>query len=463
MELMDAHVVLWNEINSRLDGWKINESVWDWLVRKTNLRATKANIKKLADDMYIGEATLHRLKKTKQHSLNRESLRKQLSKYTFEISGFNIKSSLGYYGYPPGTVYVNRSSEDLNNEQIGINNVIKSDFFKVISNTEKECVLCDFCNAKDYDFNLYETTKESDGYYLFLSTHRHKQYGAVSNVGGKGFDLEFAFCEKCLHDYYAVLLMPISSLIKLITEKHKLSQHQIAIKLNVLQGVISRVENDKLAFVNHKLLKKLYGLYLIGDYSDNQSNYNKLLSVIVDFTAGKIDFDTLCVNMGEVDACFNLMSPLGDFYTPSECEQIPFSLDFLMEYGYIDVIAKNFDGGTPTSSVEYTIKNKILGVYVDSEEISCWYEIDYRFEGNTGYPYFEGTYYSGNVFIEHKLISMGGRRTKSINKIEGMSYQNSEKVKRFLIKNNFDLGTEEGEYDVENYNWLERIEYSDYT
>ena len=130
MELMDNHVVAWDKFRKRKDGWKINESVWDWLLRKTDINPTKANIKRLADEMFIGEATLHRLKKTGQHSINRENLRVQLSKHRIKIPGVD-DYSLGYYGYPPGTKYVDQHSSKLSKEQRKVNKRIESDLQEI--------------------------------------------------------------------------------------------------------------------------------------------------------------------------------------------------------------------------------------------------------------------------------------------------------------------------------------------
>lgn len=64
MKLANAHVITREAyINERIDGWRIGESVWGWLLRKTNIQPSKSNIKRLADEMFIGEATIHRDKK----------------------------------------------------------------------------------------------------------------------------------------------------------------------------------------------------------------------------------------------------------------------------------------------------------------------------------------------------------------------------------------------------------------
>lgn len=403
---MDTHVIAWNQlIEERQHGWRINESVWSWLIRRTNIRVTKANIKQLADELFVGEATLHRLKKTKQHSINRESLRDQLSRYLIKIPGANDKQLLGYYGYPPGTKYVEDTNSTLSPIQQNINSRLRSDFEKIKSIADINEDTCDFCQPISYHLTPDERAPKIECISIFLSTHRYKQYGAASRQKGKGFELEIKLCKICLKKHSKVFLIPVSSLIKKILNKYNLKQPQLALELGVTQGVISRILHDKAVFINPILLKKIYGLYRIGPDSYYKNEHWKLLLFVADFMAEKIDEEELHDKMKS--ECYPNSTPWDD------------DPNFLMEIGLEPMnedeyrrefkhVRSNFECHELNRKL-IILSTEPYDIYFDSNEISYKFEVNYNFDSNSGYPYFENSGEHGTITVQYVLVNIKKR------------------------------------------------------
>ncbi|KPD21922.1 helix-turn-helix domain-containing protein [Idiomarina abyssalis] len=402
MELMDNHVVAWDKFRKRKDGWKINESVWDWLLRKTDINPTKANIKRLADEMFIGEATLHRLKKTGQHSINRENLRIQLSKYRIKIPGVD-DYSLGYYGYPPGTKYVDQHSSKLSKEQRKVNKRIESDLQEIFDIADDAKSICYFCQLAN------KQPLRTDCVSIFLSTHRDKQYGPASISKGKGFELGLTLCEECMNFSREMLLAPVSCLIPKILKKYKLKQPQLAAELGVNQAVISRLIHAKEVFIKPELLKKLYRLYRIGPDTYHRHKHWKLLLIIADFIAGKFDEEEMIDRMG------GFCSP---GYLPWEEEHPSFLEDCdLIEYDPNND-PNDFDNKPFNYSEDITLTildTESDEIYFDSNEIFYRFKVKYEYhkECISGYPYFESanSFYESVIIFDYVLVNVKKRLT----------------------------------------------------
>lgn len=407
MKLANAHVITREAyINERIDGWRIGESVWDWLLRKTNIQPSKSNIKRLADEMFIGEATIHRLKKTAQHSLNRESLRELIAKYKFEIPGFKEEISMGSYGYPNGIRYIAAPESDAAQTQQKINLRIRADFKKIVGEYDESESICNFCQPISYELIPDKHSRPTKCKTIFLSTHRSKQYGAASKEKGKGFELEITLCRTCLNKHTETFLLPVSSLIEKIIKKYRLKQPQLANELNVPQGVISRLLHDKTVFINPSLLKKIYGLYHIGPDSYYRSEHWKLLLVIVDHLADKLSYEEMCSKMEEYDP----EDPIWK-YNPSLLEEMDVigptesdNIDLLEEYQHPNILFEE-------QQVELSHCNtKFLGLNFDSNEISCWYEIDFEYSRMVYYPDVETIDCGGGtVILKYVLINIQRR------------------------------------------------------
>jgi transcriptional regulator with XRE-family HTH domain len=386
MNLNECNVVRYKK--ERQDEWKINESVWDWIVRKTDINPTKKGIEKLANELFIGEATLYRLKKSKQHSLNRESQRSLLSKHVIKAKGFDEQFKLGYYGYPPDSVYIDEPQ--VIQSQKDINNRITSDFLKIVELAGyKKNQICQFCDPVNYELMTDEnaTTKECTS--IFLSTHRFKQYGAAAIRKGKGFELHISLCNKCLKKNDEIILIPVSSLIKKIINRFNLKQPQVAHELGVTQGVISRLLYDKAAFIDPELLTKIYGLYTIGPDSFYRHEHWKLLLLIADYCAEKLSEEEMLEKI--VDECYLSAEYMPWYDDPSS---------FFWEY---DI------GNRPQTGNLVILGTSASEIYFDSNKISYTLEVDYMYESDSGYPHFENTSTAGGFTIEYILVDIKKR------------------------------------------------------
>ncbi len=406
------------QIEERLDGWRINESVWDWIVRKTGIKPTIGGIEELAGKANISRTALRKLKKTQQHSLSRQDLRDSLAKYTYTIPGVNEPVKLGYYGYPPGHTYIEPrpalqqvykefSPQPLNEaRQIGykepevrlttkqkeINNRIKSDFDHIaklakfnpfvdlawgVDSTDS----CEYCKPHKNNWSATNEQHQNIGekpdldiFFMYLSTHKHKLYGAAAIRPGKGFELEIEICEHCLSELSEIFLIPISSLIKKIMLRYNLSQPNVASEIGVRQVTISRLLNDKTDFVKPDLLKKLYDFWRFGPETIYKSEHQRLLPLLL---------DNELIN--------NQEHPFFEFYE-MEVECGPWfnpwdgDWEFLMEKG---AIARDWAFAELMKSDYFdsvVIDTEFLGVCANSNEIYFDFRVKYssNFYGSAG-------------------------------------------------------------------------------
>lgn len=414
------------QLKERLDGWRINENVWDWIVRKTGIKPTIGGIEELAKSPDISRTTLRKLKKEQPFSLSRQDLRNGLAKVSFPVPRVKEPIKLGYYGYPPGYKYVeaqparqrrNRKlstqtslsegrpincqepKAQLSPEQEKINKRIKDDFNYIVELSKPTRQVCEFCQPIDYSLCPDQTAPITNCLALNLSTHKHKSYGAASVKHGKGFELEIKLCKSCLKKYLQTFLLPISSLIRKTMSRYRLSQPKIASELGIPQVAISRLLNDKTEFIRPDLLKRLYGLYRLGPDSFYRYEHWRLLLLIIDNHAEKISDDELYENMNY--ECLPDYPPWEDdsgFLEEIGAIKAPQAFITFLESGNSDI----FDGGLVVDS-EY------LGMYADSNEVSCKFRIDYTFNSNSGYPYHENTSEGGSLIIKYVLVDIKNR------------------------------------------------------
>ncbi|WP_287816285.1 hypothetical protein [Idiomarina sp.] len=409
------------QIEERLDGWRINESVWDWIVRKTGIKPTIGGIEELAGKANISRTALRKLKKTQQHSLSRQDLRDSLAKYTFEIPGVKEPVKLGYYGYPPGYIYVEPSASQriykrytkrslsksllaesldpeswLSPEQKEINNRIKANFDYIIELSKSTRGICELCQPVDYNLCLDESVPETDCVVIHLSTHKHKLYGPASVEHGKGFELEIKLCKSCLDKFSKIFLIPVSSLIKEIMSRYSLNQPKVASEIGVPQVTISRLLNDTTDFVKPDLLKRLYGFYRLGPDSFYKHEHWRLLLLIIDNHAEKIDDDELYESM--TYECLPDYPPWeddGGFLEEIGAITAPNAYITYLESGDRDI----FDEGLVVDS-EY------LGMYADSNEVFYKFRVEYTYNSKSGYPEHENTSEGGSLTIKYVLVDI---------------------------------------------------------
>ncbi|MCU8085469.1 helix-turn-helix domain-containing protein [Shewanella sp. SM23] len=105
---------------------------------------------------------------------------------------------------------------------------------------------------------------------LYLTTQCKKKFGALRTLEDASFRIPFSICRHCAENFSSIIVEPVSSILRQIRSKWGVSQKAIASELKVNQGIISRLENDKIPFVDPFLLNRLYGLYFLGTLSEQQ-------------------------------------------------------------------------------------------------------------------------------------------------------------------------------------------------
>lgn len=429
LTLMNAHVK--DYAKKRLKGWQINESVWGWIVRKTDIKPTIGGIDELAKAYNVNRNTLRTLKKTQQCSMT-EHTRKQLAKYSFKIPEVEGTCNLDDYGYPSGHKYVEPESvsrkdststqtyssgashrkravaqhhqkRELSQEQKAINDRISSDFNDIVNLSESTYGICQFCQPVDFNLKSDVNATSKNCKLISLSTHKHKRYGPASIAFGKGFELEVKICEKCLKRHKIIFLIPISSLIKKIMLLYRLSQNILAEELKGpgVTAKISRLLNDKTDFIDLDFLRKLYGIYLLGPNIHYYKNEHlRLLMLAVDHHAGIISREVMFDKM-EVE--------------PAPWEAYP---NFLLEGDFVSegLIAEpedyekyhNYSGGSELNVK--ILSSEFIGSYFDSNKVSLEYEVKYEVVVTINVPDVEERVLDEGVLkVEHLLIDIKNR------------------------------------------------------
>lgn len=398
MSVKDSNIQ--TQLEERLGGWRINESVWDWIVRKTGIKPTIGGIEELAGKANISRTALRKLKKTQQHSLSRQDLRDSLAKYTFEIPGVKEPVKLGYYGYPPGYTYVELASADqedhkrlptqslseahrkdfpnpearLSPEQKEINNRIKTDFDNIIELSKPALYQCEHCESVKYDDDLPDQSLvgielPEDCVLVHFSTHKDKLYGAASVRHGKGFELEVKLCKSCLNKLSETFLIPVSSLIKKIMSRYRLNQPEVASEIGVPQVAISRLRNDKTDFVKPDLLKKLYELWWIGPEVIYKNEHRRLIPFILDEIINN-EPDHLFIREMEIecDPWYPPWKEDWEFLIKRGAITEPPGFSAFRKSDYFDF---SYDG--------FVIESDFLGMCANSNEVSFDFRVKYRF------------------------------------------------------------------------------------
>lgn len=414
------------QLKERLDGWRIGENVWDWVVRKTGIKPTIGGIEWLAErPNMISRTTLRKLKKDQPLSLNRQDIRDRLAKYTFTIPGIKEPIKLGYYGYPPGYQFdalpatdqigvkrqSNETLKELQNidfqgaefrllpQQKHINKRIKDDFDYVIESSEISFDLCQYCQFARYngflpDESMHEprVLRFEDCISIYLSTHINKIYGVASVKRVKGFELEVQICRTCLYELSEAFLSPIPSLVEKVMSRYHLSQQKLASEMDVEQVTISRLLNSKTEFVKHDLLDKLYKIWQQGPSSKYEKEHQRLLPLIVDYKADVISEDDL---FNRIKKGFNPLNPPweedSNFLLEQKAITEPVHLNDYKKSGNWDP----FDDGL-------FIDSDYLQMYADSDEISLDFRVKYRFTLGS----WSGV---GTVSIRYVLVSIENR------------------------------------------------------
>lgn len=428
-----------HQIAERLDDWRIGESVWNWIVRKTCIKPTIGGIETLAGHN-ISRTALRQLKKTQQCSLSRQDLRESLAKYTFEVPGVKKAVRLGYYGYSPGCTYVEPPTIQpecvkflrlpiytlgrihqfkflgpenlLCSKQYEINKKIKADFYYAIKLANEyltvpirgELDACDYCKESDHERTIPDELKylgsgeppNREFYYVYLSTHKTKLYGAASIKNGKGFELEVLICEHCLRELTDVFLMPVSSLIKKIVCSYNLSQPEIASELSVPQLMISRLLNDKIEFIKSDLLGELYALWRFGPKIIYKNEHQRLLPLALDYGLDEYRTELLEEMTRECDP---FMPPWDD------------NPDFLVEAGAIRPRRVPFEGPGDGNTECCIDKTDFLGVTASSNEVFFSFKVEYHFWylGRDELFDDEGTREFGSLSIKYILVDIENR------------------------------------------------------
>lgn len=412
---MDAHVK--DCAHERLKGSQVNESVWDWIVRKTGIRPTISGIDELAKAYSVNRNTLRKLKKTQQCSMT-EHTRKQLAKYSFKIPGVEKTCYLDDYGYSSQEKFVDPSSlpkdvtnntsnlegetrrpdqkQRLSSDQEAFNEKINSDFNYIIRLSKTIFGKCQFCEPTDFDLKPDVKTSSKNCKIVHLSTHKNKRYGPASAYAGKGFELEVMICDKCLEKYRTNFLLPVNSLVQKIMHSYQLSQNELAEELKQPGGTakISRLLNNKIDFINPDFLRKLYGIYLLGpDIHYFREEHLRLLMLTVDHHAGLISQEVMLDKMG---------------LEPSPWESNP---DFLLNGDFVSeglipepekyIEYQYYPGG---ADLEVEIRSsELTDLYFDSTKVALEYEVEYEVIVITSRPE-----------IEERLLDEGRLKINSL-------------------------------------------------
>lgn len=105
---------------------------------------------------------------------------------------------------------------------------------------------------------------------LYLATQCEKKFGALKSLPNGTFNIPLSVCKHCAKKFSNIIVEPVSTTLRKIHSKWGIGQKEIASELQVNQGIISRLENDKIPYVDPYLLNRLYGLYLLGTLSEQQ-------------------------------------------------------------------------------------------------------------------------------------------------------------------------------------------------
>lgn len=271
-----------------IDDWKVGESVGEWARRKINVWISQNkpssgwekgedSIKKLSQEICVGEATIYRLKKSKAKYFPNKTTREKFCNH------------LGFYGFSP------EEPTDIKNESLSFYYQRSSDFSKVHESlvarpNESTCPLCQPLSEyfispfklinSDGEVPLYnhshtkkDTFFEIDidtwddikyKYTFFVSTNKDKKYGTIRAEPEKYFDVGFSACGLCMEKYTLLFSCPYSEILSVAMKKHNISQKIMANELAVNLTTISRLLNGEIEFIDPRIIRRIYGVYILG-------------------------------------------------------------------------------------------------------------------------------------------------------------------------------------------------------
>lgn len=285
--------------------WIFGETVGNWFTRrlseefsslsdsqKISAKGNPLDPKKwLSKEAILDLSNLYSLEKAETLHIATESLRQRLSQY------------LGYYGYP---MYESgENSKDAEKHNTSIKEKVAADFRSLIQGLPSVMSRCPFC-SNDSNYFLGIESKIGKPFAqkickkFYIGSHNFKQFGAAHKARVIGsFEVEIIICEECLAKHEKLFIMPTSKTLKDISSKFnnlKLSYKNIAQILDVDPSTITRIVNEKTSFIEENLLRKIIGIWQIGDLRPykltTRELYKEYISDMVKVALGEIDLES---------------------------------------------------------------------------------------------------------------------------------------------------------------------------
>lgn len=213
-----------------------------------------------------------------------------------------------------------------NSNEKSIKEAKKADLYMQYDKIEHVDIECDFCDIASY----YNRSSKV----VYISCHHDKRFGAIRPDFSENFEADMHICRSCLLEYADLLVAPISTAIKEIKNKWGLTQEKISLELEVNQGIISKIENNKLRFVEPSIIKKIYKILAHG--SLNVDNIQiKLKRILLE--------KVLMSGFGYKNIFFNRklnMNPANDKMSVNSAEYSSIGFDFfvLSDSGLIKIV-----------------------------------------------------------------------------------------------------------------------------
>lgn len=120
------------------------------------------------------------------------------------------------------------------------------------------------------DFNIVHSNEMLSSKLIFIGSHFDKRYGAIQPFASRTFNVGMYVCKACADEYIDYFLSPLSLFIRNIRKKWLLGQQGIALELGVNQGIVSKIENEKIRFIEPNIMLKIWGLYKFGTLEKNR-------------------------------------------------------------------------------------------------------------------------------------------------------------------------------------------------
>lgn len=366
--------------------WQIEDSVKTWLTRNLNLDK-RGRKQSLIDHEGIDESTLYKMIKEDLYFFSTENRRNEFA--TLSLLD-DIKGHLGLYGYPSNqNINSKINSETINNDKEANTlfeerkNILlerkKSDLKKIASNIPLSSGRCFFEHRCCQFIRDKKKQVETDGVSFYLTSHAQKLFGAFRPTRSKRFEAKFFVCTKCLNEYSDIFAKDISKIIKETAEKYRFKQSDLAKRLEVYQGYISKIYNDKVNFLKPELVKNIYRLWLKGTLKDAPliaEHYQDYMGLMVRFVVGELDEQELLLELGVEEA-----------------------LNYAMDYEDLSIGQDDGDAVTITE-----ISLHPCDCEFSTNDIKISIHVEGTVEKDSGYPYFENEGYKVNADFKVTLI-----------------------------------------------------------